>query len=52
MNKYKLFVLTNILFHICLVFLSALWMIANYIGFIPVLIYSAIVSHMAKPEHS
>lgn len=52
MNKYRLFVLTNILFHICLVFLSALWMIANFVGFIPVLIYSAIVSHMAKPEHS
>jgi hypothetical protein len=52
MNKYKLFVLTNILFHICLVFLSALWMIANYIGFIPVLIYSAIVSNMAKVEYT
>lgn len=40
MNKFKFFVLTNLLWHVCFLFLGMIPFMANIVGLIPVLIYS------------
>lgn len=51
MNKYKVFIETNLLWHLCLLFLGFPLM-SNLFGFIPILIYSAIITNIIKKEES
>ena len=48
MNRFKFFVLTNCLFHVCFLFTCPLPFMANIVGVIPILVYSTVLTFIVK----
>lgn len=48
MNRFKFFVLTNCLFHTCFLFTCPLPFMANIVGAIPIVTYSASLAFIIK----
>ena len=52
MNRFKFFVLTNCLFHICFLFTCPLPFMANIVGAIPIVGYSAILAFIVNETNN
>lgn len=49
MNKFKLVLLTNCLWHVCLLFTCPIAFLANIVGAVPILAYSVCLSMFSEP---
>ena len=48
MNRFKFFILTNCLFHVCFLFTCPLLCMADIVGAVPIFVYSVILTIAVK----